>query len=187
MDRSARHRGVDGGVVEDRLPHQAVSIEGQRIQSLERSKSLGREVVMGGEMDTIVLEQDEGAEDSVAEPHGAPHDRVEHGLDVCRRAADDPQDLARGRLLLQRLGEVAIAGLQLGEQPDVLDGDDGLVGKGLQQLDLLSEKGRTSRRRMRIAPMGFPSRRSGVARVVRCPVAGRASGKSAAAAARSWT
>ena len=49
---------------------------------------------------------------------------------------DDPQDLAGGGLLLQRLGEVAVARLELREEPDVLDGDDGLIGEGLEQLDL---------------------------------------------------
>ena len=41
------------------------------------------------------------------------------------------------RLLLQRLLQLACARLLLLEQPRVLDGDDGLVGEGLEQLDLL--------------------------------------------------
>ena len=64
------------------------------------------------------------------------HDRVEDRLDVGRRARDDAQDLAGGRLLLERLGEVGVLGLQLGEQPRVLDGDGRLVGEGLHQRDL---------------------------------------------------
>ncbi len=63
-------------------------------------------------------------------------DGVEHGLDVGRRARDDAQDLAGRRLLLQGLGEVAITGLQLREEAHVLDGDDGLVGEGLEEGDL---------------------------------------------------
>ena len=47
------------------------------------------------------------------------------------------QDLRGRRLLLQRLGQLAIARLQLLEQPHVLDRDHRLVGEGLQQLDLL--------------------------------------------------
>ena len=46
------------------------------------------------------------------------------------------EDLAGGGLLLERLGEIAIADLELLEEPDVLDGDDGLVREGLEQLDL---------------------------------------------------
>ena len=61
------------------------------------------------------------------------HDRLEIG----RRARDHPQDLGRRRLLVQRLGQLAVPGLELLEQPDVLDRDDRLVGEGLQQRDLL--------------------------------------------------
>src|SRR5262245_46915346 len=39
--------------------------------------------------------------------------------------------------MIERLREVAVARLQLLEQPHVLDGDDGLVGEGLKQGDLL--------------------------------------------------
>src|SRR5262249_37636960 len=38
--------------------------------------------------------------------------------------------------LLERDAELAVARLQLREEPDVLDGDDGLVGECLQQRDL---------------------------------------------------
>jgi hypothetical protein len=72
----------------------------------------------------------------VAEPGRAGDDGVEHRLHIARRTADYPQDLARGGLLIQRPREVAIARLQLLEQPDVLDRDDGLVGEGLQEGDL---------------------------------------------------
>ena len=40
-------------------------------------------------------------------------------------------------LLLQRLGKIVGALAQLAEQPRVLDGDDGLGGEVLQQIDLL--------------------------------------------------
>ena len=44
----------------------------------------------------------------------------------------------RGRgLLLERLLQLACARLQILEQPRVLDRDDGLVGEGLKQRDLL--------------------------------------------------
>ena len=46
--------------------------------------------------------------------------------------ADDAQDLARCRLLLERFREVAVARLQLLEQAGVLDGDHGLIGEGLE-------------------------------------------------------
>ena len=47
------------------------------------------------------------------------------------------QHLGGRGLLLQRLGEVVGALAQFVEQPRVLDGDDGLRGEVLDQLDLL--------------------------------------------------
>jgi hypothetical protein len=44
-----------------------------------------------------------------------------------------PQDLARGHLLFQRL-------FRLLERADVLERDDGLVGEGLEQLDLVGRE-----------------------------------------------
>ena len=65
------------------------------------------------------------------------------------------------RLLLQRLREVAVARLQLLEQPHVLDGDDRLVGEGLEQRDLLVREGLPGSRDVRlIAPIAIASRSS---------------------------
>jgi hypothetical protein len=63
---------------------------------------------------------------SIAEASGVIEDRLEHRLNIGRRAGNHAEDLA-GR------GEVAIAGLQLLEQPHVLDGNDALVGERLKQ------------------------------------------------------
>src|SRR5262249_52093735 len=57
-------------------------------------------------------------------------DRVEHGLDIRERTRDYAQDLARRSLPIERL-------LRLVEEAHVLDGDDSLVCKGLQELDLV--------------------------------------------------
>ena len=43
--------------------------------------------------------------------------------------------------MLQRLGEILVATLQLLEEADILDGDDGLVGEGRDELDLLVGEG----------------------------------------------
>src|SRR6267142_632219 len=75
-------------------------------------ESFGGEVLLGNKMEQLAVELEERAEESVA------------------------QLLGGGRLLLQRLGEVAITSLQLVEESNVLDGDDRLVGKGLEELDL---------------------------------------------------
>src|SRR5215468_6436101 len=50
--------------------------------------------------------------------------------------ANHSEDLACGRLLFERFSEVAITGLKLCKQPHILNGDDRLVGEGLQELDL---------------------------------------------------
>ena len=96
------------------------------------------------------------------------HDRLEHRLDVGRRARDHPQDLARGRLLLERLQLLA----SRVEQAHVLDRDDRLVGEGLEELICLSVNGRICPRRMKTTPDGAPSRRSGISsrvRILRSP------------------
>ena len=80
---------------------------------------------------------------------------------------DDPQDLAGRRLLLEGLGEVAVARLELLEQADVLDGDDGLVGEGLEQGDLAVRERPPSARRTVMAPIGSPSRSIGTATMLR--------------------
>ena len=87
---------------------------------------------------------------------------LQHDLEIeCR--AHRAADFAQG-------GEVAVARLHLLEQPRVLDGDDGLVGEGLDKLDLLvgetdgpsSEPGRSRR-------SAAPSRSSGTPSIVRTP------------------
>ena len=64
-----------------------------------------------------------------------------HRLGIRRRTADHPQDLPRRRLLLQRLGQLAVPRLELLEEPHVLDRDHRLVGEGLEELDLLAGEG----------------------------------------------
>ena len=61
---------------------------------------------------------------------------VEHRLQIERRTADDLQHIGGRSLLRERLLEVARARLHLVEQPHILDGDHGLVGEGLDELDL---------------------------------------------------
>src|SRR5262249_33918032 len=55
---------------------------------------------------------------------------LENRFKLAGRGADNTKHFRRSRLLLQRLP-------QLAKQPRVLNGDDGLVGEGLDQLDLL--------------------------------------------------
>src|SRR5262249_40354700 len=67
---------------------------------------------------------------------GAFDDSVEDWLHVRGRAADNPEHLGRGRLMLQSLAQFRVALLDLLEQSHVLDRDDRLVGEGFDQLDL---------------------------------------------------
>ena len=63
--------------------------------------------------------------------------RLEYRLKFAGRGADHLEHVGGGGLLLQRFGQIVGALTQLVEQPRVLDGDDGLGGKVLHQLDLL--------------------------------------------------
>ena len=72
----------------------------------------------------------------LAKPGRILNERIQHRLEIERRAAYDFQHFARRRLLLEGLGEVAVASLQFLEQPHVLDGDHGLVGEGFEKGDL---------------------------------------------------
>src|SRR6266511_750681 len=73
-------------------------------------------------------------------PRGTLDDGVEDRLHVRRRAADDAEHLGRCCLILQGLAQFRVALLDFLEQTYVLDGDDGLVGEGFEQRDLLFGK-----------------------------------------------
>src|SRR5262245_50091723 len=80
-------------------------------------------------MDEFPIVPEDSGDRRVAQHGSAPSDRIEHRLNVGRRTGDDPEDIARRRLLLKRL-------LRLVEQSYVLDGDHGLIGEGPQKLDV---------------------------------------------------
>src|SRR3989304_3758749 len=69
----------------------------------------------------------------IAETGGALGDGVQHRLQVGRGGADDAEDLTGGSLLLEGLAEVDI-------EAGVLDGNGGLIGKRLEEGDLLGEE-----------------------------------------------
>jgi len=74
---------------------------------------VGDRAVVSDEAESIVVQPEDRGVRRLAQPSRALGHGVEHRLDVGRRAADDAQDLARRRLLLQRLGEVAVGVRQL--------------------------------------------------------------------------
>ena len=75
-----------------------------------------------------------------AQPDRVLGQRLEDRLEIEGGPADHLEQLARRRLLLERHPQLAVASLQLGEQADVLDGDDGLVGEGLSSSICLSRE-----------------------------------------------
>src|SRR5437899_2373639 len=95
------------------------------VYAMHLCEGLTSVVVPGDKMEQLAVELIEPAEESIAQLHGASDDRVEDWLHIGLRLADDAQNLSGCRLLLKRLGQVAIACLQLLEEPHVLDGDDG--------------------------------------------------------------
>jgi len=78
----------------------------------------------------------------VAQPRGGFNERIQHWLQVEGRAADDLEDIACRSLVFERFFEIARARVQFVEQPDILDRNDGLIGEGLEQIDLRLQKRR---------------------------------------------
>src|SRR6516165_6173500 len=84
----------------------------------------------GSELKRLPIAQVHIAEVSLADTGSVGEDRLEHGLQLAGRAADDLQHFRGCRLLLQRLA-------QLVQQACVLDGDNSLGSEIRHQLDLL--------------------------------------------------
>ena len=85
------------------------------------------------------------------------------GLHVGRGRRDHLEDFAASGLIRQRLGEFAGLGLNLIEQPRILDGDHGLVGEGLAPVpSVFGESLKPASGCVRlIVPMPTPSRSKG--------------------------
>ena len=121
---------------------------------------------MGGhDSQELTVEAEDQRTLGLAQPDRVLGQRVEDRLEVEGGPPDHLEQLAGRRLLLERDPQLAVARLQLGEQAHVLDGDDGLVGEGLQEVDLLVGEGPPARaRQTTIAPMGMPSREASAPR-----------------------
>ena len=96
-----------------------------------------RRAVQRRHAEGIALASETDAELGLANARRVLQHGVEHRLQLAGRAADDLEHLRGRGLLLQRLAQIVGALAQLVEQPRVLDGDDGLGGEVLHQLDLL--------------------------------------------------
>src|SRR5262249_42426227 len=96
-----------------------------------------------------VLESHEATKVGFAETRCCFNDGVNDGLKIKLRAADDTKDVTSRCLEFERLLQLALACLLCLKQSRVLDGDHGLVGKGLEKLDLSLRKGPWCRSRYR--------------------------------------
>src|SRR5262249_61746415 len=93
--------------------------------------------VRHGDSKDLAVESCDAPSAGLTQPHRVLDQRLQDRLEVEGRAADDLEYLAGGRLLLQGLGQLAVAGLQLLEEAHVLDGDRGLGRERLQERNLL--------------------------------------------------
>ena len=130
-------RDVDDPAVEDGKPMHVVARERKREHPTPRLGAGGVRVHHGRRSHHVAVGQGDADRRIGEQLQSALHDSVEHGLGIGQRAADDLQDLGGRGLLLQRFGQLRGPRLHLFEQPHVLDRDDGLVGEGLDELDLL--------------------------------------------------
>src|ERR1017187_3747814 len=89
-----------------------------------------RRVVQGNATEYTALVQKQISEVCLADARCVLQHGLKHWLKLTGRTTDDFQHIRGGRLLLQRFTQVV-------EQPRILDGDDGLRGEVLNQLDLL--------------------------------------------------
>src|SRR5262252_8345706 len=89
-----------------------------------------------GELDLVARDARQRAGMPTQQAYGTAENRVEHRLHIRLRPADHAQDVAGGGLRVERRGQLPVAGLQLREEPDILDGYDRLIREGLEQADL---------------------------------------------------
>ncbi len=71
---------------------------------------------------------------------GAGEDAVEHDGEISRVRADQFEDLAGGRLEFERLSELCVALLDVGQEPRVRNGIAGLCSERLQEFDLVGRE-----------------------------------------------
>src|SRR5437867_136417 len=126
---------MNGVALEQSSPDRGPAAGSKRIL-LDELSEVGRDVVRGGQPLQLSIEPVDDSTVGATEPRCVLDERFQDGLEVERGAADDLQDFAGGGLLLQRVGQGLVPGLELLEQAHVLDGNDRLVGEGLEQADL---------------------------------------------------
>jgi hypothetical protein len=106
---------------------------GRQVSFPDESRVVVREAVDPNRPQHVTIFPPDTTGVGVAESRSGFDERVENRLEVKSRAADQPKHVRRCRLLFERLTGLC-------QQPHVLDGDDGLIGKGRHQLDLPGSK-----------------------------------------------
>src|SRR5262245_36360203 len=94
---------------------------------------LGGGSITGDDPKYLTLRPREQSRVCVCKPRRVLNEGFEHGPKIERRPTDDFEHIGRGSLLLQGFA-------QLTEQARIVDGDDGLTGEALEELDLLVGK-----------------------------------------------
>ena len=125
-DDAAQDRATDGVIVTCRA----------RICAGPYLQCVRRQSVVGDQVEKFSVESKYDTELSVAQALRAVGDHLENRLYVCRRAGNDFQDLAGRRLLLECLADLLVANFQRLQKMRVVQRDQRLVGKGLEELDL---------------------------------------------------
>src|SRR5437867_12057076 len=126
---------MNGVALEQSSPDRGPAAGSKRIL-LDELSEVGRDLVRGGQPLQLSIEPVDDSTVGATEPRCVLDERLQDGLEVERGAADDLQDFAGGGLLLKRVGQARVPGLELLEQPNVLDADDGLAGYGRGRVGL---------------------------------------------------
>ena len=142
LPRQRRHRLIGFDVGDKVRPARPDSASRRRVVSGGPGKHLLHLVetrlaqpVSGDQLDNAVVVAIHAPHAAPAQPHRAFDDHVEYRLHVGRRTGDDLEDVGRGRLPVEGL-------FGLVEQPRILDGDDGLIGKALLKRKLFGREGK---------------------------------------------
>src|SRR5882724_10289975 len=125
----------------DRTIERSLSYRRARKQPSPLLELVRGEVVVGDRMNQLTVESVNSAVGRSAKTHRILHDGLEDWLGVRVGRADRSENLRGGSLPAERFGQFSITRLQLLEEAHILDGNDRLVGEGLEHLNLLGRKG----------------------------------------------
>src|SRR5262249_43236746 len=109
-------RNLHDTLLEYRASRNASPTWRRRIRASVDLKHLGGEAAVRHEVEEVAVEPVDKAKLSLAEPRRARVSAVDHRLRIGRRAGDAPQDLARRRLLRQRLRQ-SVLKIRIGRPP----------------------------------------------------------------------